>query len=210
MGVQARLGSSKTSAKDEESLPLTHTTDNDGEDGRSFKDHHPRQRAVARWLGYGLCGTAILYLLASLPSNNGSSLDFPWPRPPVPEPAPEPSFIKEGIRQCEIISRPPPNHKPASEKRRHSDRFVEGTKAVWLKNATIWTGEKGGEEVLYGKDVLLDGGVIRAIGSSDDIQELVKGDKDIEHVQLNGAWLTPGKCIHSFTLLLTHEADDQV
>lgn len=187
MGVQARLGSRSTT-KDEESLPLTSTN----AEGEGFKDHHPKREAVGRWLRIATCSTALIYLLASFTSSTGLSLDFPWPTKPDPTPAPLPSFVKEGIKQCEIINRPPPNHKHATGDRKYSDRFVEGTKPVWLRNATVWTGEKGGEEVLYGVDLLLDGGVVRKIGSGDEIRELVKDHKDVEEVQVAGAWLTPG------------------
>lgn len=176
MGVQARLGS-KAAAKDEESLPLT--VDDDGD----FKGHARRDR-VRFWLRASTCAAILLYLVAST-----ATFDFPWPRP---DPAPLPGFIKDGLKQCETISRPPPSHRPATEKRTVSDRFVPGTKAVWLRNATVWTGGKGGEELLYSTDVLLDGGVIRKIGSSEDIRAVTKGDKEIEEHQLNGAWLTPG------------------
>lgn len=180
MGVQARL-SGKPSTKDEESLPLTVGHD----EGDQFKDHRPKRDMVGILFRVLMCMSAACYLVAVNP------FDFPWPKPS--DPLPTPGFIKEGIKQCEVIGRPPPHHKPATASRKFNDRFVEGTKPVWLRNATIWTGEEGGEEVLYGRDVLLDGGVIRKIGSSNDIASLVKGDKDVEEVQLGGAWLTPGR-----------------
>lgn len=85
---------------------------------------------------------------------------------------------------------------------------MEGTRAVWLKNGTVWTGEKGGEEVLYGVDVLMDGGVVRKVGKSEDIKEMVKKG-EVDEVELNGAWVTPGKSIQSVpvpttSLYLTH------
>ncbi|WOO79550.1 uncharacterized protein LOC62_02G003073 [Vanrija pseudolonga] len=111
-----------------------------------------------------------------------------WPWDPQP-PSDLPPFIREGIKQCEIIGRPPPNPAPATRERTTSDRFVPGTGAVWLKNATVWTGNNKGHEVLYEVDVLLDGGVIRRIGSSEDVRDEAI---DADEVDLNGAWLTPG------------------
>ena len=86
--------------------------------------------------------------------------------------------------------------------------FVPGTKPTWLKNGTIWTGASDGEEILKGYDVLLDGGVIRKIGSSEEIQSYIGSnpalssskqkdgkshtDKTIDEVELDGAWVTPG------------------
>ncbi|EIW67430.1 hypothetical protein TREMEDRAFT_11883, partial [Tremella mesenterica DSM 1558] len=102
-----------------------------------------------------------------------------------------PQYIKEGIKQCEVISRPPPSHKPFTSRRTRSDRFVPGTRAVWLKNATLWTGEQDGEQVIYGADVLLDGGVIRKVGKGSEFVKMAK-ELDAEQVQLNGAWVTPG------------------
>jgi imidazolonepropionase-like amidohydrolase len=132
-----------------------------------------------------VASTSLVLLFLFLYHNN--YLDFPFPRP---SPAPPPQFIQDGIKQCEIISRPPPSPKHATEKRKTSDRFVPGTKGVWLRNATLWTGEKDGEEVLYGVGVYLEGGVIRKIGAEDDLASLVKDDAEV--VDLHGAWITPG------------------
>jgi hypothetical protein len=207
MGIQARLTTKPGQAKDEESLPLTSTQESD-----KFKDHSPSSiRLYTKIAGGSL---ALVYLFFCLYSSSSSTgLDFPWPKP---EPsAPPPSFVAEGIKQCEIISRPPPSHKQATAERKYSDRFVKGTKATWLKNGTVWTGEKGGEEVLYGVDVLLDGGVVRKIGKPEEIQEMMKSkDKkdQYDEVELGGAWVTPGMSLNKsgtitlspFSVLLFH------
>jgi hypothetical protein len=191
MGIQARLNSKPGQAKDEESLPLTTTAEQD-----KFKDHTPSSIRLYTKIAGGSLALVYLFFCLYSSSSSSSGLDFPWPKP---EPsAPPPSFIAEGIKQCGIIARPPPSHKHATGERKVSDRFVKGTKATWLKNATVWTGEKGGEEVLYGVDVLLDGGVIRKVGKPEEISELLKGkDKKVEYeeVELGGAWVTPGKSI---------------
>jgi hypothetical protein len=190
MGVQARLASKLPQAKDEESLPLTST-----DDSRSFKDHSPRSLVHYAKIAGGSLALVYLffYVFLSTDSTGARGLDFPWPAP-KPDPAPLPSFVNEGIKQCGIIGRGPPSHKPATGDRKKSDRFVHGTKAVWLKNGTVWTGEKGGEEVLYGVDVLMDGGVVRKVGKSEEVEVMMKEKKgDVEQVELNGAWVTPGK-----------------
>jgi hypothetical protein len=192
MGIQSRLSKPIGHGKDEESLPLNTNDD-------QFKDHAPRSfihhlRNVGGSLALIL---ACFCLWSTISPNSSTGLDFPWPKP---DPVPVPSFIAEGIKQCGIISRPPPSHKPATSARKLSDRFVKGTRAVWLKNGTVWTGEKGGEEVLYGVDVLMDGGVVRQVGKAKDIGEMIKKG-DIEEVELNGAWVTPGRSI--FMLLLS-------
>jgi imidazolonepropionase-like amidohydrolase len=64
-----------------------------------------------------------------------------------------------------------------------------------LRNATIWTGNKGGEEVLYEADVYLSRGIIRHVGKGRDrslaIAKMTKG-KHVDEVDLKGAWVTPG------------------
>lgn len=124
------------------------------------------------------CATLLLACLGLLVISK--QVDFPWPMPP----SPTPDYIKDGMKQCEIISRPPPHPTPFDKSRTRSDRFAAGTRDVWLKNATLWTGEKGGEEILKGVDVYMSGGVIKHIGK-------VKGEK-AEVVDLKGAWVTPG------------------
>ena len=67
-----------------------------------------------------------------------------------------------------------------------SDRFEEGTQATLIKNATIWTGQKNGTEIIYG-DLLLDKGVVKAIG------EVPRTPlRDVRIVDAGGAWVTPG------------------
>jgi hypothetical protein len=186
MGIQSRLSKPTGHGKDEESLPLN--TEND-----QFKDHAPR--SIANHLKTAGITLSLLFacfcVWSTISPTSSRGLDFPWPKP---DPVPVPSFITEGIKQCGIISRPPPSHKPATAQRKTSDRFVKGTRAVWLKNGTVWTGEKGGEEVLYGVDVLMDGGVLRQVGKAKDIKEMVKKG-EVDEVELNGAWVTPGKSI---------------
>ncbi|KAK7470199.1 hypothetical protein VKT23_001637 [Stygiomarasmius scandens] len=89
--------------------------------------------------------------------------------------------ILDKCRNLNVVPGPPRDFYSRSE----SDRFERGTKPVLIKNATIWTGEK----VIKGGDVLLDRGIIKAIGSVDE------NDYDLGFVnKLNahGAWLSPG------------------
>lgn len=122
--------------------------------------------------------------------------DFPWPVPsPSPTPNPVPDFVKDGMKQCKIIQRPTPHHSPFNHHRKQSDRFAAGTRDVLLKNATLWTGNKGGEEVIYGADVYMSGGVVHRIGTGGKNESLalyMKGKKDVDEVDLKGAWVTPG------------------
>ncbi|KAI0004939.1 hypothetical protein BJV74DRAFT_805840 [Russula compacta] len=67
-----------------------------------------------------------------------------------------------------------------------SDRFEEGTPATIIRNATIWTGEKNGTEIIYG-DLLLDKGIIQAIG-----QVPRTPIHEARTIDARGAWVTPG------------------
>jgi hypothetical protein len=66
-------------------------------------------------------------------------------------------------------------------------RCCQGTKPTLIRNATIWTGEDSGKEVLYNTDILLDRGLIVKIG-----ENLDAGLEGLETFDANGAWVTPG------------------
>ena len=187
MGVQSRLSATGRGEESHELLPSY-------EARAGIKDHRQGDplRRVHRRVKLVKDTIILALLLAFLSLPVALYFDFPFPGKP---PAPVPQYIKDGIKQCEIIARPPPSFKPYDAKRTKSDRFVDGTGAVLLKNATLWTGEKDGEEVLYGASILLAGGVIRKIGSEKELLGLAK-EIDAEEVELNGAWVTPGKRIY--------------
>ncbi|KZV70092.1 carbohydrate esterase family 9 protein [Peniophora sp. CONT] len=82
-----------------------------------------------------------------------------------------------------------PGPLPAFYEREVSDRFVPGTKPVWIRNATIWTGRVQGLETVYG-DVLLSGGIIKALGTvSPDMLAMYN---DVEELDAHGSWVSPG------------------
>ena len=77
-----------------------------------------------------------------------------------------------------------------------SDRFVEGTKHVWIRNATIWTGRVQGLEVIQG-DVFLMNGIIKAVGHVDLRPMGLDSLNGIEILDARGAYVTPGYvCCH--------------
>lgn len=181
MAIQARAVPRRAAPGDVEKAPLVDTPDNlevEGDDDNK----HARRRTTHFYVHPILTFLAVSGLCLY-------NFGFPFPSP-APEPLPP--FVEDGMKQCAIIARPPPTPKDFTAARKRSDRFAEGTGAVWLKNATLWTGENDGEEVLYGADVWLDGGVIRRIGKADDMVDLLAASKDYEEVELNGAWVTPG------------------
>jgi len=76
--------------------------------------------------------------------------------------------------------------------RTQSERFVPGTKAVLIKNATIWTGNDNGNEIIKEGEVLLEGGILKSVGGKGSTKSLAKGMKEVEEVDAKGAWVTPG------------------
>lgn len=84
--------------------------------------------------------------------------------------------------QLELKPGPPPNF----DQRLQSDRFEAGTRPVLLRNASIWTGGLNGREVIRG-DILLDKGLIKAIGTIDTSN--LKEYKDLLVSNLAGAWV---------------------
>ncbi|KIR29030.1 amidohydrolase [Cryptococcus deuterogattii LA55] len=183
MPIQARNTASRLPYNpDIEKAPLNpHNNLPDYDDDRT----KPRQLGSTRndmrtvfFTGLGL------FALALYVSQNVS---FPFPS----KPQPLPDFITKGMEQCKIISRPPPRFERFDNKREKNDRFVLGTKSVWLKNGTVWTGEDDGNEILQGVDLFLENGVIRKIGSALELDEILMGT-EYDEVELGGAWVTPG------------------
>ena len=72
--------------------------------------------------------------------------------------------------------------------RTESDRFVSDTNPVLILNATIWTGNQNGTEVLPG-DLLLDRGIIKWIGRNFPKKY---ESTDLEIIDAEGSWVTPG------------------
>ncbi|KAK7059701.1 carbohydrate esterase family 9 protein [Favolaschia claudopus] len=89
------------------------------------------------------------------------------------------------VAQClalRLTPGPPDNF----HSRKTSDRFEQGTKPTVIRNATIWTGQHDGKEVIHA-DILLDKGIIKKIGSVD-----LQLYSDAEVVDAAGAWVSPG------------------
>jgi hypothetical protein len=92
----------------------------------------------------------------------------------------------ERCRRLKLLPGPPDDF----ASRKVNDRFEQNTQTVWIKNATIWTGNDDGSEVLHSADIILDNGLIRAIG---DVEQLWGATyQGIEVIDANGAWITPG------------------
>ncbi|KAI0779702.1 hypothetical protein C8Q74DRAFT_1447183 [Fomes fomentarius] len=72
--------------------------------------------------------------------------------------------------------------------RAYSDRYQPGTEALLIRNATVWTGNFNGSEVLRG-DVFLDKGIIKAVRNP--LGAYLSSSK-VNAIDAKGAWLTPG------------------
>jgi len=75
--------------------------------------------------------------------------------------------------------------------RTESDRYERGTRALLVKNATVWTGNHDGKEVLHNTDVFLDKGIIKFIGKFRR-NEVGFDAADYDVLDAAGSWLTPG------------------
>lgn len=92
------------------------------------------------------------------------------------------------VGQCAHLSVKPGPPETFSQ-RVVSDRHQEGTRPIFIRNATIWTGRVQGFEVLQG-DLLLAHGLIKAVGDIDE--GMLSTLSDVETVDVHGAWVTPG------------------
>lgn len=100
-----------------------------------------------------------------------------------------PAFKSNVLSKCRALSLIP-GPPPLFNNRTASERFVKGTKPVLIKGAKIWTGRVQGMEVVSG-DVLLDGGIIKAVGIVED--GLVRSyGEELVTVDVKGTWVTPG------------------
>ncbi|KAJ7255303.1 carbohydrate esterase family 9 protein [Mycena rebaudengoi] len=122
----------------------------------------PRNRVKIVRLGvlvFALCSYSLTFLL--------------WPNSPRIETLPiNAAEIVNKCRSLHLTPGPPDDF----HTRTQSDRFVEGTKATLIRNASIWTGlDSGNEVVLWGP----------AFGQGDHPEDLVILDAA-------GAWVSPG------------------
>ncbi|KAI0342081.1 carbohydrate esterase family 9 protein [Trametopsis cervina] len=133
-----------------------------------------RYRPILRLVGLALlvaAGLQWFHILQSRPQTSPTRI---------------PQHAAEIISKCELLSIKPGPPKDFNL-RTQSDRFVPGSKATLIRNATIWTGQMEGLEILNG-DILLDKGLIKAIG----VFEYPEDDDHFVEIDANGAWVTPG------------------
>lgn len=160
--------------------------------------HHPRHLHPRRKRSHhdrlALAALACLALTAPYLLTAATATTWPkWGSDGPAKTAPSPRAVAEfaaSVARCEVLDVLPG---PPSDfhQREASDRFVEGTKAVLIRNATVWTGLDGGKELLIGYDVLLDRGLIISVEPSGEAVAASLPEGTVTH-DAHGAWLTPG------------------
>ncbi|KAL5535125.1 hypothetical protein ACEPAF_3219 [Sanghuangporus sanghuang] len=75
--------------------------------------------------------------------------------------------------------------------RTSSDRFVPGTRATLIRNATIWTGNEDGKATLKG-NILIDKGLIKIVGGDNDLLAKHLDNSSVDIIDAGSAWITPG------------------
>jgi len=94
------------------------------------------------------------------------------------------------LAQCSAIDAkvgPAPNF---ADRRVVSDRFVQGTGAVLIKNATLWTGDG----IVEGGELLLANGLIKHVGGALSVEQLAGlgyNEAGIQSFNALGGWITP-------------------
>ncbi|WFD19702.1 hypothetical protein MCAP1_001938 [Malassezia caprae] len=117
---------------------------------------------------------ALIYLLAA-----GAVL-LVWVRP---HKAPLSARLREAHEQC-YFANAPTGAPPAFSERTVNDRFVQGTPATMIRNATVFTGET----ILHGMDILLDRGLVQSVSPASKRP----ANTGVVEIDAAGAWLTPG------------------
>jgi hypothetical protein len=141
----------------------------------------PRRRYSKKWRLLGFLTTIVLgsqfYLNASTLGLSSSAVKLPL-------------HAEVTLAKCATLNKTP---QPPSDfwKRTHSDRFVQGTKPVLLRNAHIWTGAENGTETFYGS-VLLENGLIKAVTHNGTQSSNAPPYGDLTIIDVKGAWITPG------------------
>ncbi|KAJ9476056.1 Carbohydrate esterase [Pseudozyma hubeiensis] len=114
----------------------------------------------------------------------------------VYQPSPHPhvqSVFSASLAKCEAISAPvgPPKD---FHQRKRSERAEPNLQDVVIRNATLWTGNQHGHEVLTERDVLLSNGIIKRIAHTRENEFLALDDKSdkTKVIDAAGRWVTPG------------------
>ncbi|KAJ1026294.1 hypothetical protein NDA16_002381 [Ustilago loliicola] len=150
----------------------------------------PRMPLTLRSSFLSLVGlVTLVYYLGALTTLNGTQHH-------VYQPSAHPhiqSVFAASLAKCDAIAAPagPPAH---FHKRTRSERAEANLQDVVIRNATLWTGNDGGNEVLHERDVLLSQGIIKNVSHTKDnafFSHAGEADK-VKVVDAAGRWVTPG------------------
>jgi len=154
--------------------------------------YYPADRPRRRWsrltfaLTLSVCSAISLVYLSQLVFLGEQSVQLPL-------------HAEETLQKCQMLHTKP-GPLPDFHKRTQSDRFVKGTRATLIRNASIWTGNAEQYEILQG-DILLDMGIIKFVGHT--TQDMFSKFKDLITLDAGGSWVTPGYvCTRSNSVLL--------
>lgn len=132
---------------------------------------------------------AVVYYLGALTTLEGSQHH-------VYQPAAHPyiqSVFSASLAKCQAIDAPvgPPAD---FHRRTRSDRAEAHLQDVVIRNATLWTGNADGNEVLYERDILLSQGIIKSIAHTNEDKFLsqVPDAAKTKRLDAAGRWVTPG------------------
>lgn len=140
------------------------------------------------WHQLVLIGLAFSCLITILPP---SFFPFTFKTSSVKLTASQQATLRASIDRCSSLHTPagPP---AGFSRRSQSDRAIEGSAPILIKNVTLWTGkpEEGDDfgEVLKNVDVYVADGLIQSIDKTGK-RPLLSHETTIEG---NGAWMTPG------------------
>ncbi|SPO29208.1 uncharacterized protein UTRI_06157 [Ustilago trichophora] len=146
----------------------------------------PRMPFTLRSSFLSLVGlVTLVYYLGALTTFDGTEHH-------VYQPSPHPhvqNVFAASLAKCDAISAPvgPPAN---FHDRKRSERAEANFQDVVIRNATLWTGNDDGNEVLHGRDVLLSQGIIKRIAKTEDNEFLA--DSKVKVVDAAGRWVTPG------------------
>jgi hypothetical protein len=135
-----------------------------------------------------LIGLVLSCLLATLPS---SFFPLGLKTSTIKLTRTQQASLKASIDRCNAL-RTPAGSPPGFTSRTRSDRAIEESPPILIRNVTLWTGKPeegdGIGEVREGVDVYVSDGIIQSIERTGERKPL----KHETIIEGNGAWMTPG------------------
>lgn len=134
----------------------------------------------------------ILGIVALCSSYNFGYLFWAWTTPMSSRVVHVPFNAQHITSRCNEIRRMPGVAKDF-HRRKQSDRFVNGTQPVLIRNANIWTGRNSEQKTVINGAILLDNGLIKWLGDDLRANEALRlVESDVVVINAQGSWVTPG------------------